>query len=33
MDGTLIIDIKPYWPIYDDVNDGKIPSWVEKLDL
>ena len=33
LDGTPIIDIKPYWPIYDDVKDGKIPSWVGKLDL
>ncbi len=33
LDGTPIIDIKPYWPIYDDVKDGKIPDWVNKLDL
>ena len=33
LDDTPIIDIKPYWPIYDDVKDGKIPSWVKKLDL
>ena len=33
LDGTPIIDIKPYWPIYDDVKDEKIPSWVGKLDL
>ena len=33
LDGTPIIDIKPYWPIYDNVKDGKIPDWVEKLDL
>ncbi|MHA2407263.1 MAG: tRNA (N6-threonylcarbamoyladenosine(37)-N6)-methyltransferase TrmO [Candidatus Ranarchaeia archaeon] len=33
LDGTPIIDIKPYWPIYDSVNDGKIPDWVKKLDL
>ena len=33
LDGTPIIDIKPYWPIYDNVDDGKIPSWVDKLDL
>ena len=33
LDGTPIIDIKPYWPIYDNVKEGKIPSWVEKLDL
>jgi tRNA-Thr(GGU) m(6)t(6)A37 methyltransferase TsaA len=33
LDGTPIIDIKPYWPIYDKIKDGKIPDWVDKLDL
>jgi len=33
LDGTPIIDIKPYWPIYDDVKEGRIPNWVDKLDL
>jgi tRNA-Thr(GGU) m(6)t(6)A37 methyltransferase TsaA len=33
LDGIPIIDIKPYWPIYDHVKDGKIPDWVNKLDL
>jgi tRNA-Thr(GGU) m(6)t(6)A37 methyltransferase TsaA len=33
LDGTPIIDIKPYWPIYDHVKDWKIPDWVDKLDL
>ena len=33
LDDTPIIDIKPYWPIYDNVKDGKIPDWVNKLDL
>ena len=33
LDCTPIIDIKPYWPIYDNVEDGKIPDWVIKLDL
>ena len=33
LDGTPIIDIKPYWTIYDSVKDGKIPRWVNKLDL
>lgn len=30
LDGTPVIDIKPYWPQYDKV-DGKIPDWVNKL--
>ena len=31
LDGTPIIDIKPYWPQYDKVENGKIPEWVNKL--
>jgi tRNA-Thr(GGU) m(6)t(6)A37 methyltransferase TsaA len=30
---TPIIDIKPYWPVYDKVKGAKIPKWVNKLDL
>ena len=33
LDGTPIIDIKPYWPVYDYIEDGIIPDWVNKLDL
>lgn len=33
LDGTPIIDIKPYWPVYDEVKRAKIPKWVSKLDL
>jgi len=33
LDGTPVIDIKPYWPIYDEVKGGTIPDWVNKLDL
>jgi len=33
LDGTPVIDIKPYWPIYDKVHEGIIPDWVNKLDL
>ncbi len=33
LDRTPIIDIKPYWPQYDKVADGKIPDWVNKLDF
>jgi len=33
LDGTPIIDIKPYWPIYDNVRDGKVPDWVNRLNL
>jgi len=33
LDGTPIIDIKPYWPQYDKVEEGKIPAWVSELKL
>lgn len=33
LNGTPIIDIKPYWPVYDEVKRVKIPKWVSKLDL
>lgn len=33
IDGTPIIDIKPYWPQYDEVKDAKIPDWVYELDI
>ncbi len=33
LDGTPIIDIKPYWPQYDKVEDAKIPDWVNELDF
>lgn len=31
LNNTPILDIKPYWPQYDKVDNGKIPSWVAKL--
>ncbi len=33
LDGTPIIDIKPYWPQYDKVENEKIPNWVNKLEF
>jgi len=33
LNGTPIIDIKPYWPQYDKADNAKIPSWVYKLEL
>src|SRR3989344_5026454 len=33
LDGTPVIDIKPYWPQYDKVENGKVPSWVNKLEF
>lgn len=32
LDGTPIIDIKPYTPQYDAVSEAKVPDWVNKLD-
>jgi tRNA-Thr(GGU) m(6)t(6)A37 methyltransferase TsaA len=33
LDGTPIIDIKPYWPQYDEIDEMKVPDWIYKLDL
>jgi tRNA-Thr(GGU) m(6)t(6)A37 methyltransferase TsaA len=33
IDGTPIIDIKPFWPQYDNVEEWIIPDWVNKLKL
>lgn len=33
IDGTPVIDIKPYWPQYDRVNKEKVPLWVNKLEF
>ena len=33
LDGTPIIDIKPYWPKYDKVKNERVPEWVSKLEL
>ena len=31
IDGTPILDLKPYTPQYDAVADAKVPPWVDKL--
>ena len=31
LDGTPIIDIKPYTPQYDEVKKAKVPAWVRRL--
>ncbi len=33
LDKTPVLDIKPYWPQYDKVSNGKIPKWVYKLEF
>jgi len=33
IDGTPVIDIKPYWSKYDKVENAVIPDWVDKLKL
>ena len=33
LDETPVIDIKPYWPHYDKVENEKIPDWVNKLEF
>ncbi len=31
LNGTPILDIKPYTPQYDVVKESKVPSWINKL--
>ena len=30
INGTPVIDIKPYLPDYDSVADGKVPTWITR---
>lgn len=32
VNGTPILDLKPYTPQYDAVADAKVPAWVNQLD-
>ncbi|HHX13060.1 MAG TPA: tRNA (N6-threonylcarbamoyladenosine(37)-N6)-methyltransferase TrmO [Clostridiales bacterium] len=29
--GTPVLDIKPYYPVYDIVQNARVPEWVERL--
>jgi len=31
IDATPILDIKPYYPQYDCIEDAKVPEWVNRL--
>ncbi len=31
IDGTPILDIKPYYPMYDRIESPRTPSWVDEL--
>jgi tRNA (adenine37-N6)-methyltransferase len=31
IDGTPVIDIKPYYPQYDRIDSAVVPAWVEEL--
>ena len=31
IDGTPVIDIKPYYPVYDRVDEAAVPEWVGRL--
>ncbi|MGC9778849.1 MAG: tRNA (N6-threonylcarbamoyladenosine(37)-N6)-methyltransferase TrmO [Candidatus Heimdallarchaeota archaeon] len=31
IDGTPIVDIKPYFPCFDKIDDAETPSWVEEI--
>ena len=30
IDGTAVLDIKPYYPVYDK-KDATVPEWVDRL--
>ena len=30
IDGTPVLDIKPYYPVYDK-KDAEVPEWVQRL--
>lgn len=31
IDGTPGVDIKPYYPVYDRINNASVPEWVDRL--
>ncbi len=31
IDGTPVLDIKPYFPIFDRVDNARTPEWVDRL--
>jgi tRNA-Thr(GGU) m(6)t(6)A37 methyltransferase TsaA len=31
LDGTPVLDLKPYMPAFDGVNDARMPGWVERF--
>src|SRR5512140_1713799 len=31
IDGTPVVDLKPYYPAYDRVDDAVVPEWVDRL--
>ena len=31
VDGTPVLDIKPYFPVFDRVDNARTPEWVDRL--
>jgi len=31
IDGTPVLDIKPYYPVYDRIAGAAVPEWVDEL--
>jgi tRNA-Thr(GGU) m(6)t(6)A37 methyltransferase TsaA len=31
IDGTPVLDVKPYVPVFDGVGDATVPEWLERL--
>ena len=31
IDGTPVVDVKPYYSVYDRVDNATVPDWVDRL--
>lgn len=31
INGTPVLDIKPYYPVYDRIQESRVPEWVDRL--
>jgi tRNA (Thr-GGU) A37 N-methylase len=31
IDGTPVLDVRPYYPAYDQVPEASVPEWVDRL--
>jgi tRNA (Thr-GGU) A37 N-methylase len=31
IDGTPVLDVKPYFPVFDRAEEATVPDWVDRL--